>query len=90
MNRAAAIGGSPWVGDNMKLYIDQSPISMAHKITAPTLILANIGDPRVPVTQSYKLYHVLKDNGVPTKFIAWNIPAHNASDPVRQMEVSRL
>lgn len=90
VNRAAAIGGSPWVGDNMKLYIDQSPITMAHKITAPTLILANIGDPRVPVTQSYKLYHVLKDNGVPTKFIAWNIPAHNASDPVRQMEVSRL
>lgn len=90
VNRAAAIGGSPWVSDNMKLYIDQSPITMAHKITAPTLILANIGDPRVPVTQSYKLYHVLKDNGVPTKFIAWNIPAHNASDPVRQMEVSRL
>jgi len=90
VTRANAIGGSPWVGDNMKLYIDQSPISMAHKITAPTLILANIGDPRVPVTQSYKLYHVLKDNGVPTKFIAWNIPAHNASDPVRQMEVSRL
>jgi dipeptidyl aminopeptidase/acylaminoacyl peptidase len=90
VNRGNAIGGSPWVGDNMKLYIAQSPISMAHKITAPTLILANIGDPRVPVTQSYKLYHVLKDNGVPTKFIAWNIPAHNASDPVRQMEVSRL
>jgi dipeptidyl aminopeptidase/acylaminoacyl peptidase len=90
VNRAAAVGGSPWIGDNMKLYTDQSPITMAHKITAPTLILANTADPRVPVTQSYKLYHVLKDNGIPTKFIAWNIPAHNASDPVRQMEVSRL
>ena len=90
VNRASAIGGSPWVSDNMKLYIDQSPITMANKITAPTLILANTGDPRVPVSQSYKLYHVLKDNGVTTKFIAWNIPAHNASDPVRQMEVSRL
>ncbi|MDB5248919.1 MAG: hypothetical protein JWQ40_3313 [Segetibacter sp.] len=88
--RANAIGGSPWIGDNMKLYTYQSPITMAHKITAPTLILANTGDPRVPVSQSYKLYHVLKDNGVPTKFIAWNIPAHNATDPVRQMEVSRL
>ena len=90
VNRASAIGGSPWVGDNMKLYIDQSPITMAHNISAPTLILANTADPRVPVSQSYKLYHVLKDNGVPTKFIAWNVPAHNASDPVRQMEVSRL
>ena len=90
VNRASAIGGSPWLGDNMKLYIDQSPITMANKIIAPTLILANTGDPRVPISQSYKLYHVLKDNGVTAKFIAWNIPAHNASDPVRQMEVSRL
>lgn len=81
--------GSPYTG-NMQEYIDQSPITYAHKITAPTLILANTEDPRVTVTQSYKLYHALKDNGVTTKFIAWPIPMHNASDPVRAREVTKF
>jgi dipeptidyl aminopeptidase/acylaminoacyl peptidase len=80
--------GSPYKG-NMQAYVDQSPITYAHKITAPTLILANTEDPRVPVTQSYKLYHALKDNGVTTKFMAWPVPLHNASDPIRQLEVSK-
>jgi dipeptidyl aminopeptidase/acylaminoacyl peptidase len=90
VGRAGAIGGSPWVGDNMKKYIAQSPITEAKNIKAPTLILANTGDPRVPVTQSYKLYHTLIDNGTVAKFIGWQIPAHNATDPVTQMERDRL
>ncbi|CAN5728363.1 S9 family peptidase [soil metagenome] len=90
VGRAKAIGGSPWVGDNMKKYIAQSPITEAKNIKAPTLILANTGDPRVPVTQSYKLYHTLIDNGTVVKFWGWPIPAHNASDPVTQMEQQRM
>jgi dipeptidyl aminopeptidase/acylaminoacyl peptidase len=88
--RARAIGGSPWVGDNMKKYIAQSPITEARNIKAPTLILANTADPRVPVTQSYKLYHQLIDNGTYTKFWGWPVPAHNATDPVTQMEQQRM
>ncbi|GAC1384964.1 MAG: S9 family peptidase [Ginsengibacter sp.] len=88
--RGTAFGGSPWVGNNMKKYIDQSPITAASHIKAPTLILANVGDPRVPITQSYKLFHVLKDNGIETRFFAWPIGAHNASDPISQMERDRL
>jgi dipeptidyl aminopeptidase/acylaminoacyl peptidase len=83
------IGGSPWVGDNMKKYIAQSPITEAKNIKAPTLIMANNADPRVPVTQSYKLYHTLTDNGTLTKFIGWPIAAHNATDPVTQMQRDR-
>jgi dipeptidyl aminopeptidase/acylaminoacyl peptidase len=86
VNVANAVGGSPYTG-NMQAYIDQSPITNANKITAPTLILGNTEDPRVPISQSYKLYHALKDNGVTTKFIAWPIPMHNANDPVRQKEM---
>lgn len=84
--RAGSLGGSPWVGDNMKKYVAQSPITQANKIKAPTLILSNTGDPRVTVTQSYKLYHALKDNGVETKFIGYPVNAHNASDPVTLRE----
>lgn len=90
VGRAAAIGGSPFVGENMKKYIAQSPITDAKNIKAPTLILANTADPRVPITQSYKLYHTLIDNGTITKFMGWPIPAHNATDPVTQMEQARL
>jgi len=90
VGRANAIGGSPWVGDNMKKYISQSPITEAKNIKAPTLILANTGDPRVPISQSYKLYHTLIDNGTVTKFIGWPIPAHNAIDPITQMERDKL
>jgi dipeptidyl aminopeptidase/acylaminoacyl peptidase len=87
--RSEAIGGSPYIGENMKKYIAQSPITEAKNIKAPTLILANVGDPRVPVTQSYKLYHTLIDVGTVTKFIGWPVPAHNAIDPVTQMERDR-
>ena len=41
------------------------------------------------ITQSYQLYHALLDNGVPTQFIAYPIPGHNATDPVHQRDVQR-
>jgi dipeptidyl aminopeptidase/acylaminoacyl peptidase len=40
----------------------------------------------VPITQSYKLFHALRANGIPTQFIAYPINAHNAPDPVRQRD----
>jgi dipeptidyl aminopeptidase/acylaminoacyl peptidase len=90
ISRSASLGGSPWIGDNMKKYIAQSPITEAKNIKAPTLILANTADPRVTITSSYKLYHTLIDNGTVTKFMGWPVAAHNASDPVTQMEQARF
>jgi dipeptidyl aminopeptidase/acylaminoacyl peptidase len=43
------VGGSPYAGDNIKSYRDQSPISFAQNIHAPPLILHDTGDTRVPV-----------------------------------------
>jgi len=86
---ANSFGGSPWTGKLMEAYREQSPITYAAKIRTPTLVMSNTGDFRVTITQSYKLYHALKDNGVETKFIAYPIPGHNASDPVRQRDVQR-
>ncbi len=90
VRRAAAFGGSPWTDPvRMKAYIEQSPITYASKIRTPTLVMTNTQDFRVTPTQSFKLYHALKDNGVPAKFIAYPIYGHNASDPVRQRDVQR-
>jgi dipeptidyl aminopeptidase/acylaminoacyl peptidase len=90
VRRGAGFGGSPWTDPKrMQSYIDQSPIAYASKIRTPTLVMSNTQDFRVTPTQSFKLYHALKDNGVPTKFIAYPIYGHNAGDPVRQRDVQR-
>jgi dipeptidyl aminopeptidase/acylaminoacyl peptidase len=80
--------GSPWLSaEQMERERAQSPITYAGKIKAPTLILSMTGDYRVPITQSYKLFHALRDAGVTTQFIAYPVNAHNAADPVRQRDV---
>ena len=90
VRRGAAFGGSPWTdAKRMQAYIDQSPMTYASKMRTPTLVMSNTQDFRVTPTQAYKLYHALKDNGVPTKFIAYPIYGHNAPDPVRQRDVQR-
>lgn len=75
-------GRSPWRADGAAYYWRHSPISRANQIRTPTLILSNTGDTRVPVTQSYKLYRALRDNGVPVRFVAYAQPGHMPSDPI--------
>ncbi|MGZ8829888.1 MAG: S9 family peptidase [Thermoanaerobaculia bacterium] len=89
VGRAYAMGGSPYVGDNIKKYIEQSPITYAAKIKTPTLIMSDLGDVRVPVTQSFQMYHAMKDNNVPVKFIAYPVSGHSPDDPTHQSDVDR-
>ena len=81
--------GSPHVADNLKDFRAQSPITYAAHMKTPTLIMHDTGDARVTVTQGYSLYHALKDNDVPVKFVAFPIPGHAPGDPVRRMEMYR-
>jgi dipeptidyl aminopeptidase/acylaminoacyl peptidase len=83
-------GGSPWRKEYAKAYEEQSPITYASAITTPTLILHDTGDPRVPITSSYAMYHALKDNGVTVKFIAIPTAGHEPSDPVRDSDLERV
>jgi dipeptidyl aminopeptidase/acylaminoacyl peptidase len=88
--RGASFGGSPWTDPKRRqAYIAQSPITYIPRAKAPTLILATTGDYRVPITQSYQLYHALRDNGVSTRFIAYPVHGHSPSDPVHQRDVDR-
>ncbi len=87
---ATYYGGSPFTDPKrLQAYREQASITYASRIKAPTLILSNTGDQRVPVTESYILYHVLRDNGVKTKFIAYPLSGHAPSDPVHQRDVNR-
>ena len=82
-------GGSPWVGDNLKKWMEQSPIAYANKCNTPTLILQDTGDFRVTLTQGFEWYHALRDNGVPVKFFVYPTGGHFPSDPVRQQDIFR-
>ncbi len=84
-----ALAQSPYTGGREAYFRAQSPLTYATRIRAPTLILHDVYDQRVVIGQSYKLYHALKDNGVPTEFVAYPIAAHSPSDPVRSRDVTR-
>ncbi len=84
-----SMGGSPYTKGLAKLYIEQSPIAYAWNVTTPTLILSDVGDTRVPITQSYKFFHALKDHGTPVRFLAYPVGGHFPGDPVRSQDVNR-
>ena len=87
VRRIVAYGGSPYTKNASEHYRAQSPITYAPKVKAPTLILSDVGDWRVTITQSYRFYHALKDNGVTTQFIAYPVPGHFPADPIRARDV---
>jgi dipeptidyl aminopeptidase/acylaminoacyl peptidase len=80
-------GGSPYVGDGLARYRSQSPDASVTRIRAPTLVMCDTGDYRVPITQSYGLFRALRDNHVETEFYAYPIGGHFPGDPIRQMDV---
>ena len=86
---ADQVGGSPYVANNMNSWRDQSPITFAPSIHAPTLILHDTGDTRVPIANSYELFRALKDNGVTTRFFAYPVSGHSPADPLRARDVRK-
>ncbi len=82
--------GSPHVGDNLADYRAQSPITYALQVTCPVLIVSDIGDARVPVTQSFRMYRTLKDNGKPVRFVGIPVDGHNPGDIVRRIAREQL
>jgi dipeptidyl aminopeptidase/acylaminoacyl peptidase len=87
--RRHAITESPFVGDRLRAYLEMSPLIHLPKARTPTLVMSTTGDVRVVVTGSYKIYHALKDNGVPVQFVAFPGGGHSPADPVRQLERDR-
>jgi dipeptidyl aminopeptidase/acylaminoacyl peptidase len=78
---------SPWKGDTMKAYVDQSPITYSRNIKTPTLIMGDSGDARVPITQSYEMFNALRDNGVTVDFWVYPVEGHFPGDPLRSEDV---
>jgi dipeptidyl aminopeptidase/acylaminoacyl peptidase len=82
-------GGSPWTARDFQIWRAQSPIAYAQHVSAPTLIMGDVGDPNVPLVNSYEWYHALRDNGVEVKFYAYPADTHFPGGVVRQTDVYR-
>ena len=84
-----AITGSPWTENREAFFRSESPLTNAVTIKTPTLLLSNTGDTRVAVTQTYKLFRALQDNGIETRFVAYPTAGHLPVGPIRQHDVYR-
>ncbi len=82
-------GLTPFTSAGRAAYKAESPITYVDAIRTPTLILSDTRDQRVPVSQSYILYHALKERGVPVQFTVFPRYGHFPTDPVGQESVLR-
>jgi dipeptidyl aminopeptidase/acylaminoacyl peptidase len=82
-------GGSPWKAKYRDIWREQSPIRYAQYVTAPTLVMGDVGDPNVPLLNSYEWYHALRDAGVEVEFYAYPVDTHFPRDIVRTTDVYR-
>jgi dipeptidyl aminopeptidase/acylaminoacyl peptidase len=72
-----------------ELMKEQSPISAVDQMKTPLLMISDTGDMRVPVTQSYKLYHALQERGQDVKMVLYPVPGHFPADPYRIRDIDR-
>lgn len=84
-------GGSPYGGDakTRQMWRQQSPIALAGKVKAPTLIMGDAGDNNVPIINSYEMYHALQDHGVTVEFYVYPADTHFPHDIVHTTDVYR-
>jgi len=82
-------GSSPWTERDSRIWRAQSPIAHAQNVKAPTLVMGDVGDPNVPLVNSYEWYHALRDNGVQVEFYAYPVDSHFPGDIVRTSDVFR-
>lgn len=80
---------SPYRGDAMARWREESPITHYADIRTPTLILCNVYDVRVPIVESYEMFRALSDNGVPVEFYAYPSTGHLPNGPVREADAYR-
>lgn len=63
----ASAGSYPW--NNPKMYVEQSPLFNADKITTPLMLLHGTADTNVPMGESIQMYTAMKLLGKEVEFI---------------------
>ncbi len=79
------LGATPW--KDPEIYRKTSPMTHINNAKTPTLIQHGEFDARVPITNGYKLYRGLRDNGVPVRFIIYKGFGHGITKPKENLAV---
>jgi dipeptidyl aminopeptidase/acylaminoacyl peptidase len=66
-----------------------SPITYAHDIQTPTLILHGEQDQDVPVEQAYTFFRTLKDQEVPVELVVYPRESHAVTERLHMLDMSR-
>ncbi len=71
------LGARPW--ENPEVLWQKSPLSLAHMVQTPTLVVHSEQDHRCPIDQGETWYTVLLQKGVPTRFFRCPEEGHELS-----------
>ncbi|MGH8191434.1 MAG: S9 family peptidase [Rhodanobacteraceae bacterium] len=82
-------GSSPWTDAGWNMWREQSPITWARNVKAPTLLMGDVDDSNVPLINAEEWYHALRDNGTTVEFYAYPESTHFPGDIVQQTDVYR-
>jgi dienelactone hydrolase len=74
--------------DNIPLFIENSPIFSANKITTPLLMMHNKEDFAVPFAQAIELFTALRRIGRPAWLLQYDNETHGVRNPDNQLDYS--
>jgi dipeptidyl aminopeptidase/acylaminoacyl peptidase len=80
------IGGTLW--EKPSLYVENSPLFRADRVTTPLLIMANDNDGAVPWHQGIELFSALRRLGKPSWMLVYNTEAHNLVERKNRKDLS--
>ena len=81
------LGGLPW--EQPERYAKHSPLTYAHKIKTPTLILHARDDRRCPLPMGKAFHQALLANDVPTQMVIYPNEGHGIRQPRHREDVYR-
>lgn len=81
---AASANSFPW--NNRDLFVGQSPLFHADKVTNPLLLLHGTVDTNVPIGESIQMYNALKLLGKPVEFVRIEGEDHGIRDYQKRIE----
>jgi dipeptidyl aminopeptidase/acylaminoacyl peptidase len=80
------IGGTLWT--DRDLFIENSPVFFADRITTPLLMMNNDNDGAVPWYQGIELFTALRRLGKPAWMLNYNGDEHNLTRRANRMDLS--
>ena len=80
------IGGTLW--DKRDLFIENSPLFFADRITTPLLIMSNDNDGAVPWYQGIELFTAMRRLGKPAWLLVYNGEEHNLTKRPNRQDLS--